>query len=167
MGCSSPALRPKSCHVLPSGIEQMLVSFAHRRCDVSLWPCLIRRSITQGVFLDFSVLGDVNLQDFGTTHTRRPAQNSIQLMLYQQLCMLITDFPQLLGLLRALLVKQGYFLPFGANFMLKEPGDSGMSLVSVKRFQHSGNANVSHGTTHSPYRGSFEVTKWAKPLLVA
>ena len=93
---------------------------------------------------------------------RRTAHSSIKLMLSQQLSLLITELSQLLGLSRALLVKQGYFLPFGSKFMLNEPGDGGMLLVSVKRLQHSGNANVAHGRDHSPYRGSFDIPEMGK-----
>ena len=46
--------------------------------------------------------------------------------------------------------------------MLNEPGDGGMLLVSVKILQRSGNANVAHGKSHSPYRGPFEITQMGK-----
>ena len=64
---------------------------------------------------------------------RRPAHSSMELLLSQQLRLLSTEFSQLLGLLRALLVKQGYFLPLGDKFILNEPSYSGMLLVSFKR----------------------------------
>ena len=89
---------------------------------------------------------------------RRPAHSSIELLLSQQLCLLSTQFSQLVGLIRALLVMQGYFLSFSVKFLLNEPGDRGMQLVSVKRFQHGGNADVAHGRAHSPYRAPFEIT---------
>ena len=63
----------------------------------------------------------------------RPTHISIELLLSQQLCLLSTDFSLLLGLLRALLVKQGYFLSFSDKFILNEPGYSGMLLFYVKR----------------------------------
>ena len=86
----------------------------------------------------------------------------MELLLSQQLCLLSTEFSQLISLFRALLVKQGYILPFGDKLILDEPGDGGMLLVSVKRLQHSGNANVAHGRAHSPYRGPFEITQICK-----
>ena len=89
---------------------------------------------------------------------RRPALSSIKLLLSQQLCLLSTELSQLLGLLRALLVKQGYFFLFDARFMLNELGDSGMFLVSVKRILNSANDSVAYGRTHSSYRVAFEVT---------
>ena len=47
----------------------------------------------------------------------RPTRCSIGLLLSQQLCLLSTEFSQLLGLLRVLLLKQGYFLSFGDKFI--------------------------------------------------
>ena len=102
------------------------------------------------------------MQDFGATRMRRPAYSSIKLLLSHQLSLLSTEFSQLLGLLRVLLVKQGYFLPFGSKFMLNEPGDGGMLLVSVKRLQHSSDANVTHGRAHSLYRSPLEITQIGK-----
>ncbi|CAI5725094.1 unnamed protein product [Hyaloperonospora brassicae] len=57
---------------------------------------------------------------------RRPAHSSMELLLSQQLRLLSTEFSQLLGLLRALLVKQGYFLPLESKFIVDELGDSSM-----------------------------------------
>ena len=66
----------------------------------------------------------------------RPAHSSIPLLLSQQLCLLSTEFSQLLDLLRALLVMLGYFISFGDKLILDKLGYSGMLLVSVKRLQH-------------------------------
>ena len=93
---------------------------------------------------------------------RRPAHSSIKFLLSQQLSLLSTEFSKLLGLLKAFLVKQCYFSPFGSKFILNEPGDGGMLLVSVERLQHSGNANVAHGKAHPPYRVPFEITQMSK-----
>ena len=88
----------------------------------------------------------------------------MELLLSQQLCLLSTELSQLLGLLRALLVKQSYFLPFSDKFILDEPGYSGMLLVSVKRLQHGANGGLAYGRAHSPYRTPFEVTQMVKPF---
>ena len=70
----------------------------------------------------------------------RPSHSSMKLLLLsQQLCLKSTKFSQLLGLLRALLVKQGYFLPFGDKYILDELGFSSMLLVFIKRLQHGAN----------------------------
>ena len=75
------------------------------------------KSKQQRFFFDFSVLGGINRQDFGMTRVRRPDHSSIKLLLSQQLSMLGTEFSQLLGLLRDLLVKQRYFLYFCYNLI--------------------------------------------------
>ena len=72
----------------------------------------------------------------------RPSHSSMKLLLLsQQLCLKNTKFSQLLGLLRDLLVKQGYFLPFGDKYILDELGlaaccwslsrDFNMALIAV------------------------------------
>ena len=75
------------------------------------------KSKQQRFFFDFSVLGGINRQDFGMTRVRRPDHSRIKLLLSQQLSMLGTEFSQLLGLLRDLLVKQRYFLYFCYNLI--------------------------------------------------
>ena len=92
----------------------------------------------------------------------RSAHSSIELLLSQHLCLLSTESSQLLGVLRALLVNQGYFLSFGATFMLNEPGDGGMLLVSVKRLQHYANGSFEYGRTHAFYRTPFDATQMVK-----
>ena len=83
-------------------------------------------------------------------------------MLSQQLCMLITELSQLLGLLGALLVKQGYFLSFGDKFILNEPGYSGMLLVSDKRLRHGADGGFTYGRARAFYRPPFGVTQMVK-----
>ena len=96
-----------------------------------------------------------------------PAHSSIEFLLSQQLCLLSTEFSQLLGLSRALLVKQGYFLFFGDKFILNEPDYSGMLLVSVKRLQHGAKGGFACGRTHTFYRTPFDVTQMEKTSRVA
>ena len=76
------------------------------------------KPLQQGAFLDSSVLGYINLHDFGTTRVRRPDHSSIEVLLSQQRDLFSTALFQLLGLLRALLLKNGYFLPLGDKFIL-------------------------------------------------
>ena len=94
----------------------------------------------------------------------RPAHISMELLLSQQLCLLSTKFSQLLGLLRSLLVKQGYLLPLGDKFILDEPGYRGMLLVSVKRLQHGANGDLAYGINHAFYRTPFNITQMGKPF---
>ena len=62
------------------------------------------------------------------------------------------------GLLRALLMKVGYFLSLSDNYFLNEPGDSGMMLVSVDRLQYCANGDFASGRTHACYSTPFDVT---------
>ena len=82
----------------------------------------------------------------------------MELLLSQQCCLLSTEFFQLLGLLRALLVKNGYFLPLGDKLILNEPGYSNMLLVSVERLQHGANGGFAYGRAHAFYLTRFDVT---------
>ena len=96
----------------------------------------------------------------------RPAHSSNKLLLSQQIWQLSTDFSQLLGLFRALLVKQGFFFPFGNKFMLNEPGYRGTFLVSVKRPQHCASGIFAYGRTLTSYCTPFDVIKRSKPSRV-
>ena len=48
--------------------------------------------------------------------------------------------------------------------MLNVLGDSGVLLVAVKRHQHSGNANVTHSTTHMFFVTPSEITQMGETL---
>ena len=71
----------------------------------------------------------------------RPAHSSTDLLLSQQLCLLRTEFPQLLSLLRTLMVKQGYFLSFSDKFILNEP-DAEREKVALLHQQGSQQAEL-------------------------
>ena len=87
------------------------------------------------------------------------AHISIELLLSQQLCLLITEFSQLIGLLITLMVKQGFFLSLSDKLILNEPAYSGMLSVSVERIHHGANCDIAYGRTHAFYRTPFHVTQ--------
>ena len=89
-----------------------------------------------------------SLQDFGSTRVHRLGNSSLCLRLSQQF-----------ELLRTLLVKQGYFLPWLVKFMLYEPGDGGILLTSVQCVQHGTDGMFSDGRTQSFDRTPFDVTQ--------
>ena len=92
----------------------------------------------------------------------RPTHSIIFLLLSQQLCLWSTKFYQMLGLLRALLVKQGYFISFGDKVILNKPSYNCMFLVSVKRLHHGASNGLVYGRTHTLYRTPFDVTQIVK-----
>ena len=98
-----------------------------------------RKYFSNPLYLEISI---------GTTRVFSSAHRSIDLLMSQQLCLLSTEFSQHIGMLRAFLVKQGFFLSLNDKFILNEPGYSGMLLISVKAFL-SANGDVLNSSTYT------------------
>ena len=86
------------------------------------------------------------------------------MLLSQQFQLLSTLFSQHLRVLRALLVKQGYFLLGPVEFVLNELGYSRMLLISTQSVQHGANGWPAYGRTYSFDRPPLKVSQMSKPF---